>query len=59
MALFNGFAVTVCRSAREYRGAWSVAGVTVKHDMPDDLAGSFKPDRRSWCDRLDTRPQTR
>ena len=47
MALFNGFAVTVCDPREEYRGAWSVAGVTVKHDMPDDLVGSFKPDRRS------------
>lgn len=47
MALFNGFAVTVCDPREEYRGAWSVAGVTVKHDMPDDLVGIFKPDRRS------------
>jgi xanthine dehydrogenase accessory factor len=47
MALFNGFAVTVCDPREEYRGAWSVAGVTVKHDMPDDLVLSFKPDRRS------------
>ncbi len=47
MALFNGFAVTVCDPREEYRGAWSVAGVTVKHDMPDDLVISFKADRRS------------
>ena len=47
MALFNGFAVTVCDPREEYRGAWSVAGVTVKSDMPDDLVQSFKPDRRS------------
>jgi xanthine dehydrogenase accessory factor len=47
MALFNGFAVTVCDPREEYRGAWSVNGVTVKHDMPDDLVNSFKPDRRS------------
>jgi xanthine dehydrogenase accessory factor len=47
MALFNGFAVTVCDPREEYRGAWSVAGVTVKHDMPDDLVLGFKPDRRS------------
>jgi xanthine dehydrogenase accessory factor len=45
--LFNGFAVTVCDPREEYRGAWSVAGVTVKHDMPDDLVNSFHPDRRS------------
>jgi len=47
MALFNGFAVTVCDPREEYRGAWSVTGVAVKHDMPDDLVLSFKPDRRS------------
>jgi len=47
MALFNGFAVTVCDPREEYRGAWSVPGVLVKHDMPDDLVLSFKPDRRS------------
>ena len=47
MALFNGFAVTVCDPREEYRGAWSVAGVSVKHAMPDDLVLSFKPDRRS------------
>jgi len=47
MALFNGFAVTVCDPREEYRGAWSVAGVTVKHDMPDDLVQSYKPDKRS------------
>jgi xanthine dehydrogenase accessory factor len=47
MALFNGFAVTVCDPREEYRGAWSVDGVTVKQDMPDDLVQSFKPDKRS------------
>jgi xanthine dehydrogenase accessory factor len=47
MALFNGFAVTVCDPREEYRGAWSVAGVSVRSDMPDDLVQSFKPDRRS------------
>ncbi len=47
MALFNGFAVTVCDPREEYRGAWSVPGVAVEHEMPDDLVGKFKPDRRS------------
>ena len=47
MALFNGFAVTVCDPREEYSGAWSVPGVTVKSDMPDDLVHVFKPDRRS------------
>jgi hypothetical protein len=47
MALFSGFAVTVCDPREEYRGAWSVAGATVVADMPDDVVAAFKPDRRS------------
>ena len=47
MALFNGFAVTVCDPREEYRGSWSVPGVTVVSDMPDDVVLSFKADRRS------------
>ena len=47
MALFNGFAVTVCDPREEYRGAWSVAGAQVVSDMPDDVVTAFKPDRRS------------
>ena len=47
MALFNGFAVTVCDPREEYRGSWSVAGATVVSDMPDDVVLAFKPDRRS------------
>lgn len=47
MALFSGFAVTVCDPREEYRGAWSVPGVAVVSDMPDDVVAAFKPDRRS------------
>jgi len=47
MALFNGFAVTVCDPREEYRGSWSVAGVSLRSEMPDDLVQAFKPDRRS------------
>ncbi len=47
MALFSGFAVTVCDPREEYRGAWSVAGAKVVSDMPDDVVLAFKPDRRS------------
>ena len=47
MALFNGFAVTVCDPREEYRGAWSVPRVAVVSDMPDDVVTAFKPDRRS------------
>lgn len=47
MALFNGFAVTVCDPREEYRGHWSVPGARVVSDMPDDVVAAFKPDRRS------------
>ncbi len=47
MALFSGFAVTVCDPREEYRGAWSVAGARVVSDMPDDVVAAFRPDRRS------------
>ncbi|HWP19220.1 MAG TPA: XdhC family protein [Burkholderiaceae bacterium] len=47
MALFNGFSVTVCDPREEYRGAWSVPGVALTRDMPDDVVTAFKPDRRS------------
>jgi len=47
MALFSGFAVTVCDPREEYRGAWSVAAATVLSGMPDDVVLAFKPDRRS------------
>jgi len=47
MALFSGFAVTVCDPREEYRGAWSVAGVQMRSEMPDDVVAAFKADRRS------------
>jgi xanthine dehydrogenase accessory factor len=47
MALFSGFAVTVCDPREEYRGGWSVAGARVVSEMPDDYTQAFKPDRRS------------
>ena len=47
MALFSGFAVTVCDPREEYRSAWQVAGAKVLRDMPDDVVIAFKPDRRS------------
>ena len=47
MALFCGFAVTVCDPREEYRSAWSVKGATVLSDMPDDVVTAFKPDRRT------------
>ncbi|MFD0669766.1 XdhC family protein [Ramlibacter sp. MAHUQ-53] len=47
MALFSGFAVTVCDPREEYRGGWHVAGVQLVSDMPDDVVTAFKPDARS------------
>lgn len=47
MALFNGFAVTVCDPRIEYKGSWSLRGVQLSSEMPDDVVLSFKPDQRS------------
>ena len=47
MALFNGFAVTVCDPRDEYRGAWQVPGAQVVSTMPDDEVKAFAPDSRS------------
>jgi xanthine dehydrogenase accessory factor len=47
MALFNGFAVTVCDPRQEYSSSWSVRDVLMTVEMPDDVVLSFKPDRRS------------
>jgi xanthine dehydrogenase accessory factor len=47
MALFSGFAVTVCDPREEYHRGWSVANVTLLTDMPDDVVREFKPDRRT------------
>jgi xanthine dehydrogenase accessory factor len=47
MAIFSGFAVTVCDPRVEYRGSWNVPGTTLVSEMPDDVVLSFKPDRRS------------
>ena len=47
MAKFSGFAVTLCDPRTEYHTAWSVPGVTLSTEMPDDAVSAFKPDRRS------------
>jgi xanthine dehydrogenase accessory factor len=47
MALFNGFAVTVCDPRDEYRGAWAVAGARLVADMPDDVVREMAPDHRT------------
>ena len=47
MAKFSGFAVTLCDPRAEYRTAWSMPGVAISTEMPDDAVIAFKPDRRS------------
>ncbi|MEZ5707739.1 MAG: XdhC family protein, partial [Burkholderiaceae bacterium] len=47
MALFCGFAVTVCDPREEYRNNWRVDGVTLKSGMPDDVVNDFHLDRRT------------
>jgi xanthine dehydrogenase accessory factor len=47
MALFSGFAVTVCDPREEYRRSFNVSGATLVTTMPDDTVTAFKPDRRS------------
>jgi len=47
MAMFNGFLVTVCDPREEYRGSWSVPGVEVVSEMPDDVVRGFRADRRT------------
>lgn len=47
MALFNGFAVTVCDPREEYIGHWAVPQVKVLTKSPDDVVVDFKPDART------------
>lgn len=47
MAVFNGFTVTVCDPRTEYVKAWSVPGVQIVTEMPDDAVVTFRPDQRS------------
>lgn len=47
MALFCGFAVTVCDPRAEYRGSWSVSGAAMRTEMPDDVVLEMRPDRRT------------
>lgn len=47
MAVFNGFAVTICDPRSEYADAWTVPGMKVVRDMPDDAVLAFRADRRS------------
>ncbi|QJE00039.1 XdhC family protein [Massilia forsythiae] len=41
------YQVTVCDPREEYRGSWSLPGVEVVHEMPDDVVLGMKLDSRS------------
>ncbi|XAH26194.1 XdhC family protein [Xylophilus sp. GW821-FHT01B05] len=47
MALSLGFEVIVCDPREEHRASWSLQGVAVSHEMPDDLVARLKPDART------------
>ncbi|RKJ99481.1 XdhC family protein [Alicycliphilus denitrificans] len=47
MALFCGFAVTVCDPREEYRSGFAVPGARLLATMPDDTVAAFAPDARS------------
>ena len=47
MAIFCGFAVTVCDPREEYRGSWALGGVAMRTEMPDDVVLDMRPDRRT------------
>lgn len=47
MAMFSGFAVTVCDPREEHRSGWRTAGVVLLHGMPDDVVRAFRCDRRT------------
>lgn len=47
MALFSGFAVTVCDPRSTHRTSWSVKGVDIVSTMPDDTVLAFRPDQRT------------
>uniref|UniRef100_UPI0035B295D7 XdhC family protein n=1 Tax=Hylemonella sp. TaxID=2066020 RepID=UPI0035B295D7 len=47
IALSLGFEVFVCDPREEHRATWSLPGVTLTHEMPDDLILRLKPDART------------
>ncbi len=47
MALSLGFEVMVCDPRPEQRASWTLPGVHVSHEMPDDLIQRLRPDART------------
>ncbi|MFC7518279.1 XdhC family protein [Herbaspirillum sp. GCM10030257] len=46
IAVGMDYQVTVCDPREEYRQGWLVPGVSLVHDMPDDVVISMRPDSR-------------
>jgi xanthine dehydrogenase accessory factor len=47
IALSVGFEVIVCDPREEHRAGWQLEGVTLTHEMPDDLIQRLRPDART------------
>lgn len=47
MALGLGFEVIVCDPRPDYNASWSMPGVEISREMPDDLVLRLKPDART------------
>lgn len=47
MALSLGFEVIVCDPRTEHRAGWTLEGVQLSHEMPDDLIIRLQPDART------------
>ena len=47
MALSLGFEVMVCDPRPEQRASWTLPGVLLSHEMPDDLIQRLRPDART------------
>ena len=47
MALSLGFEIVVCDPRPEQRASWSLPGVQLSHEMPDDLIQRLRPDART------------
>ena len=47
MARSLNFEIVVCDPREEHRASWTLDGVPVSHEMPDDLVQRLKPDART------------
>lgn len=47
MAVSLGFEVIVCDPREAHRSGWRLQGVSVSHEMPDDLIQRLRPDART------------